>query len=184
MRSRFARLSLSMASTTLLLLCSCSKKPEANLVSGGSPVADSIRFEYAVYMLPAHVKDPTAVLREALAKQYANLKLIGEIPKQPREMVVSARMKKHVQQEYAPPDMQYLRSFGYGLSQKQAQDLQKSEEAFVLQFSHPQENVWTGLRNSDALVEEIARNTNGLVWDEQTREVFTPDAWHERRLKS
>ena len=184
MRSRFARLSLSMASTTLLLLCSCSKKPEANLVSAGSPMADSIRFEYAVYMLPAHVKDPMAVLREALAKQYANLKLIGEIPKQPREMVVSARMKKHVQQEYAPPDMQYLRSFGYGLSQKQAQDLQKSEEAFVLQFSHPQENVWTGLRNSDALVEEIARNTNGLVWDEQTREVFTPDAWHERRLKS
>src|SRR5258708_7201444 len=163
MRSRFARLSLGMASTTLLLLSSCSKKPEANLVPAGSP---------------------TAVLREALAKQYANLKLIGEIPKQPREMVVSARMKKHVQQEYAPPDMQYLRSFGYGLSQKQAQDLQKSEEAFVLQFSHPQENVWTGLRHSDALVEEIARNTNSLVWDEQTREVFTPDAWHERRLKS
>jgi len=157
MRSRFARLSLSMASTTLLLLCSCSKKPEANLVSGGSPVADSIRFEYAVYMLPAHVKDPMAVLREALAKQYANLKLIGEIPKQPREMVVSARIKKHVQQEYAPPDMQYLRSFGYGLSQKQAQDLQKSEEAFVLQFSHPQEMFGPGcaipMRSSKRLPE-------------------------------
>jgi hypothetical protein len=183
MRSKFGRLFLSALSTILLLLCSCSKKPEANLVPAGSQMADSIQFEYAVYMLPVHGKDPMVVLRQALAKQYANLKLIDEVPKQPGEMVVSARLKNHVQQEYAPPDMESLKYSGYGLSQEQARNLQKSEEAFVLQFSHPKENVWTGLRNADALVEEVARNTNGLVWDEETREVFSPDAWHEKRLR-
>jgi uncharacterized protein YegJ (DUF2314 family) len=80
--------------------------------------------------------------------------------------------------------MESLQRFGYGLGQEQARALQKSEEALVLQFSHPSENVWTGLRNANALVEEIARKANGLVWDEETREVFTPDAWHEKRLKS
>jgi hypothetical protein len=184
MLSRFRVVSLSTLSATLLLLCSCSKKPEQTLFPAGSPMADSIQFQYAVYMLPIHAKNPSAVLQEALAEKYAGLKLVAEIPKESREMVVSAHLQKHVQQEYAPPDMEYLQHFGYGVSQEQAQALQKSEEAFVLQFSHPKENVWTGLRNADALVEEIARNTNGLVWDEQTREVFSPDAWHERRLKS
>jgi uncharacterized protein YegJ (DUF2314 family) len=183
MRSRFRVVSLSTLSATLLLLCSCSKKPEQTLFPAGSPMADSIQFQYAVYMLPIHAKNPSAVLQEALAKKYAGLKLVAEIPTEPREMVVSVHLQKHVQQEYAPPDMESLRHFGYGLSQEQAQALQKSEEAFVLQFSHPRENVWAGLRNANALVEEIARKTNGLVWDEETREVFSPDAWHEKRLK-
>ena len=183
MRSRFRVGPISTLSATLLLLCSCSKKPEHTLFPAGSPMADSIQFQYAVYMLPIHAKNPSAVLQEALAKKYAGLKLVAEIPTEPREMVVSAHLQKRVQQEYAPPSMESLQYFGHGLSQEQAQALQKSEEAFVLQFSHTRENVWAGLRNANALVEEIARKTNGLVWDEETREVFSPDAWHEKRLK-
>lgn len=156
---------------------------EQHLVPAGSPIADSIQFEYAVYMLPTRAKNPSVVLRELMAKKYASLKLVGEISDSPREMVLSARLQNHVQQEYAPPDMESLQYSGYGLSQEQARALQKSEEAFILQFSHPKNNVWTGLRNANALVEEIARKTKGLVWDGETREVFTPDAWHEKRLR-
>jgi len=183
MRSKFAILSLVTASTIFLLLCACSKKPEQHLVPAGSPIADSIQFEYAVYMLPIHAKNPSVALQELLAKKYASLKLVAEMPNAPREMVLSARLQKHVQKEYAPPDMESLLHSGYGLSPEQAQALQKSEEAFILRFSHPKENVWTGLRNANALVEEIARKTNGLVWDDETREVFTLDAWHGKRLK-
>jgi hypothetical protein len=120
-------------------------------------MTDSIQFEYAVCMLPVHGKDPMTVLREALAKHYANLKLIAEIPKQPRETFVRAGLKKHVQQEYAPPDMESLKYSGYGLSQEQAQNLQKSEEAFVLQFSHPKKMFGRGcampMRSSKRLPE-------------------------------
>ncbi len=184
MRSRFGIVFFRALSVTFLLLCSCSKKPEQNVVPAGSPMADLIRFQYAVYMLPGPAKNPSIVLQDAMAKKYAGLKLVADIPKEPREMVVSAHLRKHVQQEYPPPDKESLQYFGHGLSQEQAQALQKSDEAFVLQFSHPKENVWTGLRNANALVEEVARKTNGLVWDEETREIFSPDAWHEKRLKS
>lgn len=183
MRGKFAILSLVTASTIFLLLCACSKKPEQHLVPAGSPMADSIQFEYAVYMLPTHAKNPSVVLQGLLEKKYAGLKLVTEMSKAPQEMVLSARLQKHVREEYAPPDMESLQYSGHGLSPKQAQALQKSEEAFVLQFSHPKENVWIGLRNANALVEEIARMTKGLVWDGETQEVFTPDAWHEKRLK-
>lgn len=146
-------------------------------------MAESIHFHYAVYMLPVHAKDPSVVLHEALIRGYANLKLVDEIPKEPREMFVSAHLQKHVQQEYAPPSVEDLQYSGEGLSQQQAKALQKSEEAFILQFAHPKENMWTALHAANLLVEEIARQTGGLVWDEETRQVFSPDAWHEKRLK-
>jgi len=44
--------------------------------------------------------------------------------------------------------------------------------------------VWTALRTANLLAEEIAQRTGGLVCDEEAREVFSPDAWHEKRLKS
>src|SRR6185312_17562662 len=34
------------------------------------------------------------------------------------------------------------------------------------------------------LAEDLARKTGGLIWDEETRQVFTPDAWHLLRLAS
>jgi len=184
MRSRFRVFSLSTLSVTLLLLYSCSKKPGQALVPASSPMADSIRFEYAVYMLPIHAKNPLIVLQHAVAKRHSGLKLVAEVPKEPRDMVVSAHLQKHLQQEYAPPSLEDLRYSGDGLSPQQAQALQKSDEAFILEFAHPKDNVWTALHVADELVEEIARKAGGLVWDEETREVFSPDSWHEKRLKS
>src|SRR5262249_6559647 len=60
--------------------------------------------------------------------------------------------------------------------------LQRATAAFILDFAHPKKQVWTALRAANEIVEEIARRTGGLIWDEQTREVFSPDAWHHTRL--
>jgi len=147
-------------------------------------MADSIRFEYAVYMLPVYSKDSSVVLQQALTKKFTQLRLVAEIPKDPREMVVWARTQKNVRKEYAPPSMEDLHYSGVGISPQQARALQKSQEAFVLQFAHPKQNVWIALHTANLLIEELARETGGLVWDAETRKVFSPDAWHESRLKS
>src|SRR5437870_5232162 len=82
MRGRFPLLPIGTVLAVLVFLYSCSKKPEQNLVPVGSPMAESIRFQYAVYMLPTHAKDPSVALNNALVKNYLNLKLVGEIPKE------------------------------------------------------------------------------------------------------
>jgi uncharacterized protein YegJ (DUF2314 family) len=134
-------------------------------------------------MLPVHRRDPQAALRQAL-QHYPDLKLVAEIPKDPHEMNVSGRVQKNIHKEYAPPDLHLLQYFGRGTSREQAQELQKSEEAFILEFAHPKTNVWTALRCANSLIEDIARVTGGLIWDEETREIFSPDAWHEKRQSS
>src|SRR5579863_8251446 len=165
---------------------SCPRTREKDLVPAGPPPASSIRFRYAVYLLPtpAHADDPSAVLHAALATSYPGLKLVEQIPNDPGAMLLRAHLEKDALKEFAPPTLQSLQYFGHGISPEQAQALQKSDEAFILDFAHPKEQVWTALRMANTLVEEIARKTGGLLWDEETREVFSADAWHEKRLAS
>ena len=95
---------------------------------------------------------------------------------------MSAHVNRNVKTGYAPPSPKTLQYSGHGITPAQATALQKSTRALILDFAHPRTNVWIGLRNAARLVDEIATKTNGLVWDEETREIFTPEAWRQRRL--
>jgi uncharacterized protein YegJ (DUF2314 family) len=70
------------------------------------------------------------------------------------------------------------------LTRKQAESLQKSEHALILDFAYPKKEVWTGLRTANAIVNRVALDNGGLIWDEETREVFTPKAWDAKRIAS
>lgn len=147
-------------------------------------MAASITFEYAVYLLPNRgSRDAQAVLRHVIAR-YPSLKLVDGLPKNPETILLHAYLKQDVAHSYAPPRLDSLRYSAHGLSDKDANDLQHSTNALVLDFAHPKRNVWQVLRTADELVEELARQSDSLVWDQETREVYSPDAWHEKRLAS
>jgi len=118
-------------------------------------------------------------LPNTLLKDYPALKLVEELPKEPTGMLVRA----YWQQNFSPPTIEDLEYSGHGITPRQAQALQKSKEAFILQFAHPKDKVWIALRTADLLVEDIARKAGGLVWDEETQDLFSPDDWHKIRLK-
>ncbi|MFA6903465.1 MAG: DUF2314 domain-containing protein [Gallionellaceae bacterium] len=90
----------------------------------------------------------------------------------------------NVKEKYAPPDINSLKYFGRGLTHAQAQAVQKSQQAYILDFGYPRSEVWSGLRAAYEIAESVARETGGLLWDEQTRELYTPDAWHKKRIAS
>jgi uncharacterized protein YegJ (DUF2314 family) len=143
-----------------------------------------IHFEYAVYLPASSLSrqmEPMSAVRESL-RGYPALRLLNEVPKEPGGMFISARLNQDVRTGYAPPRPESLPYSGHGLSDDDAKALQRARRALILDFAHSQKDVWSGLRSGDQIVEEVARRTNGLVWDEETREVFTPDEWRKRRL--
>jgi uncharacterized protein YegJ (DUF2314 family) len=163
---------------------SCSARPRESQVTAGSPMSASIHFQFALYLSPGTAKDPQTTVREVVKRNYPSLELVETVPEKPLEMVVGARIQKNVDKEYPPPRIEELQYFGHGLSEEQAGRLQKSKQALILDFAHPSGQVWVALRAANQLVEQLARELDGFVWDEETREVFTPDAWEERRLAS
>jgi uncharacterized protein YegJ (DUF2314 family) len=145
-------------------------------------MANAIRFRHAIYLISRQTKAPSLVLQETLATKYSELKLVTELPSDPHLMVICPHLLKGVQSQYPPPSADFLQYFGRGVSPVQINTLYKAKEAFIMEFAHPKENVWDGLKTADQLTEEMARKTGGLIWDEETRELFTPDAWHDKRL--
>lgn len=155
-------------------------------VPAGSPQAGPIHFQFAIYYAKPPATDPMAALRSRLAK-LGGPKLLGAMPTpaQATEPVVFANWNTTtVLQDYRAPSMDMLQRFGRGLSREQAEALQKADRALVLDFAHPAQQSSTAMLKALQLAQQVARDTNGLLWDEETREVFTPDAWQARRIDS
>ena len=97
---------------------------------------------------------------------------------------MAARIEDDPRNSYVPPDLASLEYFGRGLTEEQARGLQRTETSLILDFAHSKEHVWSGMRSALDLTYKLARETDGLIWDEMTREVFTPVVWRERRMTS
>jgi uncharacterized protein YegJ (DUF2314 family) len=150
----------------------------------GSPMSNQMAFQYAVYFLPTPSKDPMAHLRTTLRKKPSNPQLVSELPRALTQPVMTAYLMKDVAEKYPAPDLKSLQYFGRGLSRQQALAVQKSEQVLIMSFGHSRTYVWSALKAATEIVETLARETNGLIWDEETREIFTPDEWHKRRIES
>ncbi|AMV19017.1 DUF2314 domain-containing protein [Planctomyces sp. SH-PL14] len=171
--------------------------PSSTIPAADRPVGDQraerIEYEFAIYYLPKPTKDPLAELKSLLAGRYRFFTLrertADEKPADADAPAastavsvpsVAARIEPDVQAEYAPPDPDLLARFGHGLSSEQADQLMESEQALILEFSYSGRHVWNGLKEAQGLVADLANATGGLIWDEETREVFAPAAWSER----
>lgn len=172
----------------LFLLTCCSRAGKRVQAQGPFPAAplmsDYIQFTYAVYLPPGHAGDIKAEVSQAISRHPKTLKRIERLPQRPAEAFVSTQFITDAQKTYTPPSLHSLKYRGVGLSEQEGQALQKSKEAILLKFAHPKASVWTGLRTATLLTEEIARETGGFIFDEETRQVFTPDSWHKHRLES
>lgn len=141
-----------------------------------------ISFQFAIYYLPKPSQDPIAEIDRLLEERFPGLKRVEKIDDTSKDRELAVRIDEDPKSDYAPPEMEQLQRFGRGIGREQAAALQNTEQAVILDFAHAKEQVWAGLRSASELTELLARSTGGLIWDEATREVFSPDAWKERRL--
>lgn len=157
---------------------------EQTLLPSGSMMQDFIQFQFAIYYLPEPAEDPQALLQKLLADPPSKLKLVTKLPDQPSQPVVRVRSCQEVAQEYAPPDREYLQYFGRGLSTEQAIGLQESRHVIILDFAYEKAHVWEGQKAALQLSLDLASQSEGLLWDEATREIFSPEKWRQERVES
>jgi uncharacterized protein YegJ (DUF2314 family) len=142
---------------------------------------DKIVFEFAIYLTKPDA-DALGSLDKLLATKFTKFKRVETIAADVTEPTLAAKLIADVQDSYAPPSRESLEQLGHGLSPEQIEELQKVTQAVALDFAYSKEHVWDGMRSALELTAALARETDGVVWDEQTSEVFTPTAWEEVRL--
>ena len=140
-------------------------------------------FEFAIYFLPKAPADALAAVDEA-ARAFPEWAISDGQPGPAAGQVrVFRSLVDDVAKSYAPPDGQSLRLFARGLTPAQQRALGLSRQALRLQFRVPPGRALDGLRGACQVTLAVARRTGGLLWDQETREVFTPKEWESRRVE-
>lgn len=166
------------AALALLLLAGCKEKDETPAVPQGmrarataaktsaagavrSLLGDSARYELAIYWLTPAPKD-------------AELQKLASLP---GVTLAAAEMA-----DYAPPNEELLQYFGRGLSAQQQQDVQGAVAATRFIVDVPAARRIEVLEKLGIAVGAAAKKWGGYPWDEATRELFTAEAWQQRRV--
>jgi len=152
------------------------------MIPVGSLMDDRISFQLAIYFLPKPTKEPTGELDLFLHSHASGFRRIDKIDGKSDGLAVAARMENDQINAYRPPDLKSLQYFGRGLSRDQAEALQRTESVLVLDFDYSKDHVWDGMRAALELTNALAQSMGGLIWDEVTREVFSPEKWAEQRI--
>lgn len=154
--------------------------PQERLVAG-KPAAAALyavraRFQHALYFLPRPKADPKAAL-ERLLPTFPSLVPVAKGNETPTVSIADIGVDK-----YAPPNPSLLAHAGVGLTDRQVNALQESREVFVLNFSYRPSEGFAVVRDAQAVMLQLAQETGALIWDEETRQCFAPDAWKSKRV--
>jgi uncharacterized protein YegJ (DUF2314 family) len=180
MRIRLALLlaTLALAASSPVRAADTAATPAAN----GPQAASRIRFDVAIVYPVAPAVEPIDVLRRELAADAQMPHLATAISDAETTPVVSVDWSAASKREGELPSADLLKYFARGLTPAQVEAFTHADRVLSLTFAHPIRDRMSALRNSQVLVERVARDTGGLIWDEESREAFTPDAWHQKRV--
>ncbi len=154
-------------------------------VPSGSPFAETIGLEFALYFPKAPASDPMRALRQRIGRDWPAMTFAAGAPDAaPKVMTAWGRMEMDVPKKYAVPSVEALAYSGRGLNPEQIKALQGTRQALIVRFAHPKKDSWIAMHAASHLMDQLARETGGLIWDEETREIFSPDQWRKRRIES
>jgi uncharacterized protein YegJ (DUF2314 family) len=175
-----------IVAVVLLGLISCSHKSSAAKrsapIPAGSLMQDEIAFRFAIYYLPVPSNEPIAELDALLADKPTTIQRVAKLKPGTEGICLAPQVVTNAQESFNPPNLESLKYFGRGVSREQALALQNSQQALLLDFGYSKQHVWDGMRSALQLTSALARRTGGIIWDEETREAFTPDVWDTNHL--
>ncbi len=140
-------------------------------------------FEYAIYIVEPLKESPQQLAVNILKNKYPNFKLLVEKP-DPNNNSIRIRVNNKAQLEYRPPDIESLRYSGKGVTKDQTEKLQKTNTVIIIDFAIPLANRISGLYEASKFIADLSKATNGIIWDEETRECFGYSNWVSNRVDS
>lgn len=173
--------SLITTAVLLLLALGLARGQEDAEAAAEKVQPSGIYFQYAIFFAPEPEGDP---LKQANAVFHKDFEL---------QFTYRADVVKFVQgnyvefgpgdrTDYAPPGEEFLKHKGFGLTETERKAVPKSTEVLMLAFFIVEPQDYGYLTAANELAAAIAQATGGFIWDEETRELYSVDAWRRKRL--
>lgn len=143
-------------------------------------LAGELQIELALYFTPEAATDPVPVLARLLAEPGRRLAPLGE---QRAGALGGINGGPVPLAQYQPPDAHALQFKGEGVAPAMAKDLAAAKEAFVVVLTAKRSSIIDAYRAQCQLMADLAKETGAVIWDEETRQVFSREQWQKRRLE-
>ena len=148
-------------------------------VPAGPAVVPRVQIQFALYHLPAPAVPPRPELERLVAQRAPYLKVV-DLATAPKGLTPVAVVSEPSLDGFAPPTVRSLEYSGRGLDGAQAEAVQGSKHALLVEFVADGDRIHQVHRDAMAIMLELAKRTRALLWDESTRELFSSAAWAER----
>lgn len=162
---------------TSLLFTACRDRSPA-APPARSAFSPQVTFEFALFYIDEPHSDPRAAVTGAASA----FKIVDSLSPDATGPQLALRQVSDPAGEYASPDPESLRYFGRGLDAEQIAALQTASQVVVLDFAFPSAGVWKFARVANETALAAAEASGALLWDQETREMFTPAAWRAARI--
>jgi len=143
-----------------------------------------IVYQFAVYLLKDCVKNPKKTALKLANAKLSDFKEIKELSDPPPQPVFNVMVVDDVKRQYAAPDLESIGYFSKGISHDEAISLQSSNKVIIVNFAYPIEYTFSAMKQALRYVEQLASDCHGFIWDEETRQIFSPSAWNKIRLSN
>ncbi|MEO1436005.1 MAG: DUF2314 domain-containing protein, partial [Bacteroidota bacterium] len=144
---------------------------------------ESVWVQYAFYILEP-TEDPLKRIKKFWKVTFPEVAMIDEIP-DPNSLEQPGILFEYIDDvkgEYAAPDIDYLGYFGYGMNEAQKKRLQTCKQVVVLNLFAPRADLFDNLLKVDLFMVKASDLFDVILWDEFTRECFTPQYWTDFRI--
>lgn len=151
-------------------------------IPNGRLAEDKIINEYVIYFLDDDILTSDQATSQ-LKKNYPKLEIKDWIQDLEDVRGFQALVNEvNVGIMVSPPDLEYLEYSSVGLTEKEKNDLQKSKKALVLDFFFEKEQLYSALKITNEAIHNLVKNKNVVIFDSETGESFSKEAWKETRL--
>lgn len=135
------------------------------------------RAEFVVYHLKAPAPAALASLQGGSAAIDGALRVVDQVPDPATDLTATIREIGNPKVDFPVPDADQLQYFGRGISKEQVASVAASVSAWHLVFAYPARQAGSALAIADRSVLELARLADALIWDSETRLMYSPDAF-------
>jgi uncharacterized protein YegJ (DUF2314 family) len=111
-----------------------------------------------------------------------DITIVKELPTEIMSIFSTRITSTDLTHDFPPPDLNLLKYFGKGLNKKQADKVQLYKAVIVVDFAFPLSLRSKGLKIAYEAAYDFAKKTDGFIWDSETRELFTPEVWKNKRI--
>jgi len=139
-----------------------------------------IRFRTVFYFYPGSEDINLSQVKNS----FSSFEFVDQLPEVSLKPVASLSVIKDVKNAYPVPGLDYLAYFGRGVDKQQATQIQASSLALVIDVAYPLESSLSSLKKVTQSVFSYADSVGALIWDSETRELFTAAAWQSKRLNA